>query len=205
MNFICGDSLSTMSGMEDDSVDIVFSDPPYNVKKDYGIFKDNLTPQEYRSWMEKIVEQSRRIARKGVVFYVGGKHTKLFFDLIPDAHFIPVHKKAIGAMAGNYFMQYHSMFSTVKPVKKTKDLWDDIRLPGEGFYFREPRYDHPGLTSLKLTEKVLESFTLEGDLILDPFGGVGTTAVACKNMKRDCILIELNQKYLDVAQERLGG
>jgi site-specific DNA-methyltransferase (adenine-specific) len=202
-DFILGDCTSTMSYMDDNSVDIVITDPPYNVGKDYGVYKDNRSPEEYYEFMSIVIHESKRIARKGIIFYVGGKLTKLFFELIPGAHLIIVNKRATGVMDGNYFLQYHSMFSTVKPVIKIKDLWDDIRLPGEGYFFREERYDHPGLTSLKLTKKIILSFTNENETILDPFLGVGTTGVACYITNRNCIGIEINPDYLIVAQKRL--
>jgi DNA modification methylase len=121
-----------------------------------------------------------------------------------SAHLIIVHKRAAGVFSGNYMLQYHAMFSTVKPVIKCKDLWDDVRLPGEGYFFREPRYDHPGLTGLAMTEKILLHFSKEGDTVLDPFLGTGTTLVACKKMNRSGIGIEQSTKYLEMAEQRLG-
>jgi site-specific DNA-methyltransferase (adenine-specific) len=197
------DCLEFLHSMEDSSVDFTFSDPPYNVKKDYGIYKDNLSPAEYRTWMQKIIDECKRVSRRGVAFYVGSKLTKLYYDMLPDAHLIPVHKRAAGVFSGNYMLQYHSLFADSKPTKKVKDLWDDVRLPGEGYYFREKRYGHPGLTSELMTMKVLEHFTLEGETVFDPFGGVGTTAVACKKMKRNYLLTEINPKYIEIAYDRL--
>lgn len=199
-----GDGLFILKTLSDKSVDVVFTDSPYNAKKNYGVYKDNLPNEVYVEWMKNIISESRRVSRKGVAFYVGGKHACLFFSLIPDAHLTVVHKRAAGVFSGNYMLQYHCLFSTIKPVKKAKDLWDDVRLPGEGYFFREQRYDHPGLTSLKLTEKFLEHFTVEGDVVLDPFGGVGTTAVACKGMNRNYFLTEINPKYIEVANDRLS-
>lgn len=95
------------------------------------------------------------------------------------------------------------MFSTAKPVKKVKDLWDDVRLPGEGYFFREKRYPRPGLTSEALTMKVLEHWTLEGEIVLDSFMGVGTTAVSAKKMNRNFIGTEINPPYVRIANERL--
>ena len=200
---IHGDCIKVLKSMDEDCVDMVFTDPPYNIKKKYDGYADNLSPEEYKDWMSVVIKLSERISRRGVIFYVAGKHTKMFFDLMPEAHLVVVHKRAIGAMSGNYFLQYHSMFSTVKPINKTKDLWNDVRLPGEGYYFREPRYDTPGLTGLELTKKVIESFTNIGDLVLDPFMGTGTTAVACIELKRRYIGIEQSQKYCDMAEERI--
>ena len=198
-----GDNAEILPTIPDKSVDFVFYDPPYNVKKKYVGFDDNLKPEQYMEWMRFVIEQSRRVARKGLAVYVGSKQGKLFWDLMPDAHPIPVHKRAIGAMAGNFFLQYHWLFAEARPVVKTKDLWADLRLPGEGYFFREPRYDTPGLTGLELTKRVLESFTVEGDTVLDPFLGTGTTAVACKVLNRNCIGIEQAQYYIEIAEKRL--
>jgi len=200
---IHGDCVEILGKMDKDCVDIVFTDPPYNIKKKYDGYNDNLKPEEYKKWMKNVISLSEKVARNGAIFYLAGKHTKLFFDLMPEAHLIVVHKRAIGAMSGNYFLQYHSMFSTVRPINKTKDLWNDMRLPGEGYYFREPRYDTPGLTGLELTKKVIESFTLPGETVLDPFMGTGTTAVACIELGRNYRGIEQSQKYCDIAEERI--
>jgi DNA modification methylase len=197
------DVIEFLKDQDDKSVDLVFTDPPYNVKKDYGVYKDNRSPEEYVSWMMEVIGECRRISKRGIIFYVSSKLTKLYFDLIPDAHLIPVHKRAAGVFSGNYMLQYHSMFSAAKPVIKVKDLWDDVRLPGEGYYFREPRYDHPGLTSVALTEKVITYWTLPGEVVLDPFAGVGTTWVACHKLGRNFLGSEINPKYIDIAHNRI--
>jgi site-specific DNA-methyltransferase (adenine-specific) len=199
-----GDCLDFLRNTGDKSVDLVFYDPPYNIGKDYGEYKDKLPPEEYDKWMREIAFHAERVARRGVVVYIGGKLTALFGDIYPQAHLIIVWKRAAGVFSGNYMLQYHSMYSTAKPVIKCKDLWDDVRLPGEGYFFRETRYDHPGLTGLALTEKVLHHFTLEGETVLDMFAGVGTTAVACVKNNRHFIGSELSPKYYEVAQCRVA-
>lgn len=197
------DCVEFLKSLDDDCVDLSFFDPPYNVKKDYGVYKDNRSPEEYIEWMDTVMSECRRVSRRGIIVYVGSKLTKTYFDLMPTAHLIPVHKRAAGVFSGNYMLQYHSMFSESKPIKKVKDLWDDVRLPGEGYYFKEKRYDHPGLTSEALTSKVLEHWTVEDDTVLDPFIGVGTTAVCCVKMKRNYVGAELNSEYIKIAQERI--
>jgi DNA modification methylase len=199
-----GDCLDILPTLADKSVDLVFYDPPYNIKKDYDGYKDNLSPEDYEKWMREIAYHAERVSRRGVVAYVGGKLTRLLGNIYPTAHLIIVHKRAAGVFSGNYMLQYHSMYSTAKPVIKCKDLWDDVRLPGEGYFFREERFDHPGLTALALTEKVLHHFTVEGDIVFDPFTGTGTTAVACEKMGRSFIGSEQSQKYFEIAQRRIS-
>jgi site-specific DNA-methyltransferase (adenine-specific) len=200
-----GDALDSMRTAPDKSVDFVFFDPPYNVGKDYGVYKDNLPHQEYRQWMEDCISEATRISKRGVAVYVSGKLTRLFSQLMPDAHLIVVHKRAIGVRQGKYTLQYHSLFATAKPLVACKDVWNDIRLPGEGFFFREPRYANPGLTSLALTERVIDTFTEKGEIVFDPFMGTGTTAVACIELDRICRGVELNPAYLQIAHQRISA
>jgi site-specific DNA-methyltransferase (adenine-specific) len=56
---------------------------------------------------------------------------------------------------------------------------------------------------LKLAERCVALWSLEGDTVLDPFMGSGTTAVACKQLQRNFIGFELSQKYVDIANKRL--
>lgn len=202
---IKGKSPNEIKNFADKSADVVFYDPPYNAKKKYDGFEDNLTSGEYIHWMKEVWNECERVSKNGVIVYIGSKLVSLFqrYVVPENAHLIIVHLRAAGVFSGNYMLQYHAIFSTAKPVVKCKDLWDDVRLPGEGYFFREPRYDHPGLTGLELTKKVLHHFTKEGDTVLDPFLGTGTTAVACKIMDRNCVGVEQSQKYIDIALQRL--
>lgn len=199
------DSLEGLKSTPSKSVDLVFYDPPYNIKKKYDGYNDNRTQADYFDWMTQIYTESERVSKNGVVVYVGGKLTKMFFSIMAEPHLIVVHKRASGVFSGNYMLQYHSLFSTRKPVIKTKDVWDDIRLPGEGYFFREPRYEHPGLTGLEMTKRVLHHFTQTGDIVLDPFFGTGTTGVGCKEMGRNYIGFEQSKKYIEIAEGRLHG
>lgn len=197
------DNWNFLRRQKDKTYDIVFYDPPYNVKKKYDTYDDNLGKEEYEAWMSNIARECDRVSKNGVIVYVAGKLAKIFFDILPKSHMVVVHKKAAGVCSNNYMMQYHLIFSTVKPLIKCKDVWDNVRLPGEGYFFREPRYDNPGLTGLELTKKILYHFTKEEDTILDPFFGTGTTGVAGRLMNRNVCGIEISQKYVEIAKERL--
>lgn len=59
------------------------------------------------------------------------------------------------------------------------------------------------MKDLKVIEYLVETLTNEGDLVLDCFMGSGTTGVACKNLKRDFIGIELDKDYFKIAEERI--
>ena len=65
------------------------------------------------------------------------------------------------------------------------------------------RFDHGTPKPLALMKRLVSLFTDEGDLVLDPFGGTGTTARACKDLKRRCIIIEKDKRWCEVIAERL--
>jgi len=76
------------------------------------------------------------------------------------------------------------------------DVWTDID------FYKEKRY-HPTQKPIKLIERIISASTNEGMVVLDPFLGVGSTAIACENLNRHFIGIEKDEKYVTVARERL--
>lgn len=63
---------------------------------------------------------------------------------------------------------------------------------------------HPTQKPVELMEYLVRTHTNEGDTILDPFMGSGTTGVACKNLGRDFIGIELDSDYFKIAEKRIS-
>lgn len=72
-----------------------------------------------------------------------------------------------------------------------------------GYFYREKKYDHPGQTSLDITERIIKAFTLPGQTVLDPFGGTGTTAEACIKLNRQCTIFEKSPRYYEIAKRRI--
>jgi DNA modification methylase len=205
MMLINGNCSKYLKRFKDNEVDLVFYDPPYNVGKKYENYDDNLSHEDYINWMKEIFNESMRISGGNVVIYIAGKLLNTFLlEIMPDAKVIIVHKRAAGVTSNNFMQQYHVLLATGTPVEKCKDLWNDVRLPGEGYFFREERYPNPGMTGLELTKKVLHHFSKEGDTVLDPFMGCGTTGQACEEMNRKFIGIELSKEYVKIAEERLS-
>ena len=62
---------------------------------------------------------------------------------------------------------------------------------------------HPTQKPLTILKKLIFTSSKEGDIVLDPFMGIGSTAVACKELKRNYIGCELNPKYVEWAKKRL--
>lgn len=66
-------------------------------------------------------------------------------------------------------------------------------------------YNHPTIKPLDLVKKHLLHSTNENDVVLDPFLGSGTTAMACKELKRQYIGFEIDKDYYNIAKDRLNG
>ena len=200
-------ALEALKELSDKSIDLVFFDPPYNANKDYGVYKDNLPEKEYEKFMKEIIKECKRVSKRGLGIYLDWKHFGLFWKkLIPDAEPIIIYKKSSGFIfSSNKIMQHHHVIlTTAKALGKVKSVWDDIRVYGEGYLFREETFGHPAQTSLKATKRFIENFSLEEEVILDPFMGVGTTAVAAKLSNRKFIGFEINPDYIEIANKRIA-
>lgn len=64
-------------------------------------------------------------------------------------------------------------------------------------------YNHPTIKPLDMIEKLIRNSTNEGDIVLDPFMGSGTTCVAAQNLNRKFIGIELDKNYYEIAKHRI--
>jgi site-specific DNA-methyltransferase (adenine-specific) len=86
---------------------------------------------------------------------------------------------------------------------------DGKRYPKAIQYFKtseaEGKVQHPTQKPVALFEYLIKTYTNEGDLVMDNCIGSGTTAIACKRTNRNFIGIEMEQKYFDIASERLNG
>lgn len=79
--------------------------------------------------------------------------------------------------------------------KYFRQLWDDIS--------GEPQGDHPAPYPAELAERLVRMFSFVGDTVLDPFAGTGSTAVAASRVGRNSINVELEPKYVDIAERRI--
>lgn len=84
-------------------------------------------------------------------------------------------------------------------LKLTKSFWVSEKCKDDKFSFQ-----HPAPFLIKDIEKLISMFTKKGMVVLDPFNGVGTTLIACNNLKRKGIGIDLSKKYCNLAEKRLA-
>lgn len=200
-----GDCLEILRGMDDASVDAVITDPPYGIKI-------NRVANNFGS----ATNLSRRATN---LDWDDNAPTKEYFDEIKR-----VSKNQI-VFGANYFWEnfYSSQCYIIwdkrgnlpaVPFCDTEFAWTSFqdRMPkkytviNHGFIrdSKDQRTEHPTQKPTELFVKILLDFTNEGDTILDPFMGSGTTGVACARLNRNFIGIEINPQYFEIARKRIA-
>ncbi len=237
---IQGDCLEIMRKIPDNSVDITFADPPFNLKKKYGTYKDKNTVEGYLSWCKRWLKEMVRITKPtgsifvhnipkwlihfgsylnevatfrhwiawdamgpplgktllpnhyGILYYVKSEKEYKFYDIRM------LHKRCRKCQVilkdyGGKKDQMHHMGPLVS------DVWTDIHR----IRHKKRRDEHPCQLPIQLLERLLLMSTDEGDIVLDPFIGTGTTAIAAKKLGRKFIGIDIDPKYVEITNRKL--
>ncbi len=200
------DYLEGLKKIKTKSIDLAFTDPPYNTNKDFGVYKDNLSEEEYSGMVTRLINELRRVTKRGFGIYIDWRHFKMYWDLMPEADPIIIIKRVPNAASSRLKIaqHYHIILTTATALRTVKSLWNDIHFAGERRLFNEERYEHPAQTSFKATKRFIENFSNEKEIILDPFMGTGTTAVVSAELNRKFIGFELNPDYIRIAEKRLA-
>ena len=196
----CGDCLELMKEIPDKSIDLIVTDPPYGKKADKGTngFGTSKNRRYQGGWDnqrpdKQVFDEMFRISKNLIIF--GANY---FCDMLPFSnHWIFWDKKGDISFK-NPFADGELIYTTfTSPIKK-------VVFKQQGFITdsKDKRY-HPTQKPSELIQMLIEQYSKEGDIVLDPFLGSGTTAVACVNTNRHYIGFEKEPKYYDIACKRL--
>jgi len=197
-----GDCLEVIKEL--DSVNLVITDPPYNAKnigsnqRVYDITPMQLSGPEYSEFCFNWFGEVKRIS-ENIVFTPGISNICNY----PQPYWVICwHKPAavsFNRMGG--FNAWEPIFIYGKPTQKIGQ--DYIKINTLNFK-KGPERKHPCPKVPALINWLVLNFSNEGDTVLDPFLGSGTTARACKDLGRKCIGIEISKEYCDIAVQRLS-
>lgn len=88
-----------------------------------------------------------------------------------------------------------------KWLKYSVSVWNDVKYES---YERTTRKKHPAMFPLEIPKRLIETFTNEGDWVLDPFSGTGTTLLACKMLARNGYGFDISSEFTNIAIERVA-
>lgn len=210
---ICGDCLEVMKEMPDKCVDLIISDPPYEIgKAEWDI--------EPIGW----ISEAYRLLKEGGAFYcfysclklpsIQPRIEKLFVLKNVCAWWSPNFPGFLKARDRYCFTWQPCIYST-KGKKANYNVYDFSRYgannsndvwkyPCPQSNFNLDKKQHPTQKPFKLIEQIVLASSSEKDVVFDPFLGSGTTAEACKRTKRNFIGVEINPNYCKIAEERLA-
>jgi DNA modification methylase len=217
------DAIEWLKTLDNDSVDLIVSDPPYRVTQHGhsglgGIFKTKVG--EDKKLNGKLFEHNE----VDVNDYAG----ELYRVLKPDSHcYIMTNDRNL--------QNFMNVFTNIGFNFCKLLIWDKQNKITNQYYMNQVEYilfmykgrnkqinncgtsnlisvnnvknkthNHPTEKPVELMEILIKNSTNEGDLVLDPFVGVGATPVACQNLKRNFIGCELDKVYYDTTMERLN-
>jgi len=229
---ICGDCLSVMKKIPDNSIDLIVTSPPYNLKnssgngmkngrggkwpnaalmKGYSNHDDCMPHKEYVDWQIKCLEQMLRIIPKtGAIFY--NHKWRVQKGILQDRQDIvsgfPVRQIIIWKRKGGinfnpgYFLPTYEVIYLI--AKPGFKLSKGASSFGDVWDFgQELNNPHPAPFPVALIERIISSTNAK--TVMDPFMGSGTTALVAKNLNRTFFGIELSEDYCSLAEKRIKG
>lgn len=229
-NIICGDCIEIMKKIPDGSIDLVVTSPPYNLKNSTGNgmkdgrggkwsnaslingYKDHedcMPHDEYVLWQRKCLEEMYRVIPEyGAIFY--NHKWRVQNGLLQDRQDIvsgfPVRqiiiwkrKGGINFNPGYFLPTYEVIYLITKPkfrlapkANSYGDVWE---------FNQEMNNSHPAPFPVQLIERIIGSTNAK--IVLDPFMGSGTTAIAAINLKREYVGIEISKDYIELSNQRI--
>lgn len=186
-----GDCRDILPGLQ--VCDVVLTDPPYNVGLEYC---DGDARADYADWCKSWFSLIPRPA----VFTCGSVNLGMWFAIEPPLWtcvWVKTNQNSFSKLGGPNMWEPVLVYG--KPGKIVeRDVWV-VPIAGQ-----DECEGHPCPKSLRFWKALTNSFTEEGQTILDPFAGSGTSLVAAKNLGRSAIGIEIEEKYCEIAAKRLS-
>ena len=206
-----GDCLEIMNEIPEKSVDLILTDSPYGFGYQSNMKKNKDLPMFYdrnTSWLNEWLYKANKILKDDGHLYMFAPVQKIDefkqkienFFIIKNILVWDKNCFGMGDLYGQYAPSYEFIIFAVKEQgkklngKRERDLLS--------FNKCKPEL-HPTQKPVELLKYLIEKSTNENDVVLDSFMGSGSTGVAAKELNRNFIGIELDEKYFNIAKERI--
>jgi len=227
-----GNALDLFKSIGTSTIDVIIADPPYNLNKDYGNDSDKKTFVGYIDFTKKWTAEAKRVLKPtGTVYvFMGFRFISYLYQILEQDCNLNFNNwicwfytQGIGKKKG-FSPRHDDILMFTKTEKFTFNL-DDVRVPQKFYrsinnmrganpgdvwefshihFCQENRQNHPSQKPEGLIERMVLASSNEGDMILDPFSGSGTTLRVCQQLNRNCIGFELNPDYVEMTKKRLS-
>ena len=223
---ILGDCYKVLAEIESNSVDLILTDPPYNISRKSNFQKNsdnkkfNNISLEFGKWdedeidLENLFFQFKRVLRDGgtiVFFYDIWKCSKLKevaqkfgFKQPRVCQWVKTNPVPINSKKNYLSNAVEFFFTFVKNKKGTFNSEYDKGIYSYPICHGKERTFHPTQKPELLIKEILQKHSKVGDLVLDPFAGSGTTGKVSKDLDRNFILIENSKDYHQLCLDRLN-
>lgn len=217
------DCFEGLEKIEDESIDCIITDPPFNsetkmaspfrpnsnakMSEEEWFIYNNMSSRGYISWMNKIFKELNRVLKKGSHLYIfcNWKNIRNTMDIL-EANFF-VLKDVLVWDKGHFGVGFFYRPQTEFIIFASKNKPNRINSKGQANIFKIKRlYNSHSLVQkpVELIESLVKMSSNENELILDPFMGTGTTAIASRNLKRNSIGFEINKDNYGECKRRLS-
>jgi len=215
---LCGDSTDQTviaKLMENQLADMIFTDPPYNVdyegktKEKLKIVNDSMGDEDFRSFLTSAFKNMAQKSKEGAPIYVchadseGLNFRAAFKEAGWDLKQCIIWVKQHFVMGRqDYQWQHESILYGWKPGAAHKFYGDRKQTTVWQIDRPMASREHPTMKPVPLCAKAIENSSKAGDIVLDLFGGSGSTLIACEQLNRTCYMMELDPIYCDVIIKR---
>jgi DNA modification methylase len=213
---LCGDSTDTVALerlMAGANADLWLTDPPYNVNYEGGtglkIQNDNMKDAEFRQFLKDVYIAANCFLRPGAAFYIwhadseGYNFRGAAFDAGWKVRQCLIWLKSSLVMGRQDYQWKHEpcLYGWTEGAAHT---WNSDRKQTTILEFAKPSRngEHPTMKPVDLFQYQMANSTKPGDIVLDSFGGSGTTMIAAERINRKARLMELDPAYCDVIVQR---
>lgn len=215
---LCGDStkaedIARLLGKE--QADLWITDPPYNVNYEGGtdeklkIANDNMNSGDFFQFLKGAFSVAEKVLKKGCSFYIWyASREHVNFETALNAAGLTVREQLIWNKSSLVLGRFDYHFKHEPCLYGWKDgashRWFNDRAQTTVMDFEKPRKNdlHPTMKPVPLFAYQIANSSEKGDIVLDTFGGSGTTIIACENLGRKGRSVELDPHYCDVILAR---
>lgn len=228
IKLINNDWRNVFNDIDDNSIDLIVTDPPYDYEYKFtegngGSVNDvkgfdkslkklnNINPVSYN--IGEFCSEAIRVMKNINIYIWCNKsqiyeYLSIFVGKYKCKYEIIVWNKidALPTYYNKYLTDCEYCLYFHKGVSVHPGNYEDAKTVYIGKINRESKlYGHPTVKPLELTKKMISNSSKEGDLVLDPFMGSGTSGVACRELGRKFIGIEINNEYFNICKTRISG